>query len=133
MSSRARRQKVRTFYPGGAHLKTKWCALLSFELVKVVLRLGRCHSISSFGFVLLNQDKYLVSKGQCIKHPLFNFNLDSDFQLRFNTRGGPTLEKSDRGRSCCAKIMGWKPNRKILQFAIEMKKEYNFAKMFARS
>ena len=25
---------VRTFYPGGAHLSTKWCALLGFKLIE---------------------------------------------------------------------------------------------------
>ena len=86
MSSRARRQKVRTFYPGGAHLKTKWCALLSFELVKVVLQLGRCHSILSFGFVLLNQYKYLVSEDKALNiycltltwTPTFNLDLTQE-------------------------------------------------------
>ena len=38
-------------------LEDKRCALLRYELVNVVLRLGRCHSISSFGFVLFNQDR----------------------------------------------------------------------------
>ena len=42
--SRARRQNVRTFYPGGAHLLGLRCALLTFELVNVVFRLGRCHT-----------------------------------------------------------------------------------------
>ena len=45
MPLRARRQEVRTIYLGGAHLFGLRCALLCFELVKVVLRLGRCHSI----------------------------------------------------------------------------------------
>ena len=44
MPSRARRQKVSTFYPRGAHLLGLRCALLTFELVNVVFRLGRCHT-----------------------------------------------------------------------------------------
>ena len=37
-----------------------------YELVKIVLRLGCCLSISSFGFVLLIQDKYSVSEDKVL-------------------------------------------------------------------